>query len=255
MRTWVALGGAWLLAVACGSVSDPVGDVMDAAGGWPDGWTPPGVVADTVVDAPGHTGEGHGDSLRAVNGVRGGGTHGGSTDVFSLGYAEGLDNALVLSWGGAWVQNGDGIDFVVFENAFEIGGGRVFMDLAVVYLSRDGTTWVPFPHDYIAQDEATYVADPELWPGFAGRYPVRFHVESNPVDPFDHAAAGGDPFDLDDLPLDDPDARAIREDGFRFLMLVTAPSRTNPDTGAPYVRDPASNGADIDGVIARYVQE
>jgi hypothetical protein len=84
---------------------------------------------------------------------------------------------------------------------------------------------------------------------------VRYHVESNPVDPFDPEQAGGDAFDLDDLPEDDPASRDIRENGFRYLKLVSAPSLINPDTGAPYVRDPASNGADIDGVIARVVEE
>jgi hypothetical protein len=215
---------------------------------------PFGVVASELVEAPGHTGEGFQDATRAVNGVRGGGLFAGSTDVFSLGYEDGIDNVLTVSWGGDWVRNGHGVDFVVAENPFRPGGGTsVFMDPAIVHLSRDGQFWVPFPHDYIASDETVYVADPGMWPGFAGRFPVLFHEESNRVNPFDWEQAGGDPFDLDDLPLDGGEAEAIRTEGFRYLRLVTAPSRINPDTGAPYARDPASNGSDIDGVIARYV--
>ena len=36
-------------------------------------------------------------------------------------------------------------------------------------------------------------------------------------------------------------------------MLVTAPTVTNPDTGEPFRRDGFSNGADIDGVYARWL--
>lgn len=249
-RTWMTMVLATLLAGACES-ADPAGH--DAEG--PDAAPFQGVTARTVVEAPGHTGEGTSDAENAVNGVRGGGSKAGSADVFSLGFDEGIDNFVVLSWGGARVRNGDGIDFVVFENPFEITGGRVFMDLTIVLLSADGETWVAFPHDYVAEDETAYLATPEVWAGFAGRHPVRYHVESNPVDPFDFARAGGDPFDLDDLSGEDAASREIREHGFCYLKLVTAPSMTNPDTGAPYVRDPASNGADIDGVVARYVEE
>ncbi len=239
---------------------DPVSDIPSATdttaetAATPD---PTPVAATTVVDAPGNTGTGFADANRAVNGVRGAGLHAGSMDVFSLGYQEGVNNYLVLSWGGAMVRNGPGVDFVVFENGFEVGSGSgtFFMDLMVVLLSRDGITWVAFPHDYLADDETVYVANPELWSGFAGRFPVKYNVDTNPVDPFDHDAAGGDPFDLDRMPLDGGEAQAIREGGFRYIKLVAAPTVVNPDTGAPFVRDPMSNGADIDGVIGRYVEE
>ncbi len=218
---------------------------------------PAPATAGTVVDAPGNTGSGFQDASRAANGVRGGGQNAGGMDVFSLGYQEGVDNYLVLSWGGATVHNGPGADFVVFENGFEVGAGSgsFFLDQIVVMLSRDGVTFVPFPHDYVAEDETKYQSKPEAWQGFGGRYPVKYNVDSNPVDPFDHEAAGGDPFDLDGMPLDGGEGQAIREKGFRYLKLVAAPTVLNPDTGAAFVRDPASNGADIDGVVARYVQE
>ena len=80
------------------------------------------------------------------------------------------------------------------------------------------------------------------------------NVDTNPVDPFDPTAAGGDAFDLDDIPGDDDLARAIRSDGVRFVRLVSASARVNPDTGAPYVHDPVANGPDIDGMVGRYVR-
>jgi len=235
--------------------ADPSDPATGGCGGFP--WTlltpdAAPAVADLWIAAPSHTGEAFGNAYQAVNGVRGGGRNAGGTDVFSLGYRDGLDNFLVLGFRGARVRNGPGADFVVFENPFEYAPGQVFMDLVAVFLSRDGILWVPFPRGYLADDPSVYRPDPALWPGFAGRTPVLYHQEMNPVDPFDPAVAGGDAFDLDELP-NQGEAGEIRRLGFAYLKLVTAPSLTNPDTGAPYVRDPASNGADIDGVIARYL--
>ncbi len=214
----------------------------------------PGASADEVVEAPGDTGEGTGDAENAVNGVRGCGMGCGSLDVFSLGYDAGVDNFVTLRWSGRRVVNGPGVDFVVFENAFAVGDGAVFLDAVIVYLSRDGQTWVPFPHDYQADDETVFEPDPSLWPGFAGVHPVLFHEEDNRVNPFDTELAGGDPFDLSDLPDDGGEAEAIKREGFRYLKLVTAPSQVNPDTGDLYVKEGISDGADIDGVYARYFE-
>ncbi len=209
-----------------------------------------GAPADQVVDAPG-AGEGpFRDPARAVNGVRGLGERAGGADVFSLGYAPD-DDRLALRWSGRRVRNGPGVDFVVFENGFRHRGGW-FMDPIVVELSIDGSTWVTWPHDYLAPDEVAYVDDPSLWVGFAGLRPVALHVEDRPVDPFG-PAAGGDPFDLDALPLGDPEAARIRREGFRFVRLVSAGGRTNPDTGAPFPRDAVSDGPDIDGVYGRWL--
>jgi hypothetical protein len=214
-------------------------------------------LADVVVDAPGDDGQegSTADASLAVNGVRGCGADCGSTDVFSLGYEPGVDNYLVVRWEGRRVVDGPGVDLVVFENAFEAGSGSPgerFMDQVIVCVSDDGDGWACFSHDYRAADESRYEADPELWSGFAGVEPVLLHCEENPVDPFDAEAAGGDRFDLQDLEPG-PVREAVLERGFIFLKLITAPSRQNPDTGEPFPHAPISNGADIDGVYARYV--
>jgi len=211
-------------------------------------------VAGGVVDAPGDTGLGFRDANNAVNGVRGSGNTQGGTDVFSLGYNEGVDNYIVIRWLAAQAVNGPGVDFVVFENAFASGAqGQHFMDQTIVYLSRDQNTWVSFPHDYLATEESLYSGLPADWSGFAGVNPVLLNDDDNQVDPFDTALAGGDPFDLDDLPDDGGPAEEIKTYGFTYLKLVTAPTVLNPDTGLPYVHDPVANGADIDGVYARYL--
>jgi len=247
---WSALDAGALLDAGASApldagASDPADGGAPASDAGPLEPTP--VAAGVVVDAPGAGDRPFGDPSLAVNGVRGGGDGGGSLDVYSIEYG----GHLVLSWDGQRVRNGPGVDFVVFENPFVFGGGT-FMDHAVVELSRDGETWVAFPHDYVAPDETMYSSDPSHWSGFAGVEPVRLHAEDHPVDPFDAAAAGGDRFDLAALDADG-EAGRIRDEGFAYLRLNPAPDHDNPDTGAPFVRSPVSNGPDIDGVIARYV--
>jgi hypothetical protein len=208
-------------------------------------------LADIVVDAPGASGTGTGDPMRAINGVRGGGSDAGGADVYSMGY--GANHSITLAWSAGKLANGPGADLVVFENPFDEAGGGVFMDLIIVEVSRDGTTWRALPYHYDNAIKNVYVPDPAAWVGFAGKTPVLLNVDTNPVDPFDPAAAGGDSFDLDDVSGSDAEATAIRTDGVSYVRLTTAPSQINPDTNANYVHDSLANGADLDGMYGRYV--
>ncbi len=232
---------------------DPDAGAPDAGGcgGFP--WTPlyrTTPVMDEWVEAPGATLDGTGNPANATNGVRGGGATTGGTDVYSIGAS--TDRWLILRLAGHSVLNGPGPDLVVFENAFSYGDYGVFMDPTVVQVSRDGLTWVTFPFDYTAADETVYSADPDDWSGFAGLTPVLLNQDTTPdADPFDLATAGGDRFDLDDLPENDPDAVAIRNYGFTFVRLIAATAVLNPDTAAPFVHDPIANGPDIDGIAVR----
>ena len=254
---WSTAGIA-LCAINCGhgggvalpdASSDQDAAMVDA------GWQPVRY-ADTVVAAPGATGVGFGDTDAAINGVRGGGQNNGSTDVYSLRFAPALNTSITLRWANASLANGSGEDFAVFENGFDTNVGP-FMDLLVVEVSRDGVQWRALAHDYVTADERNYVRDRTAWRGFAGKTPVLLNDQTNPVDPFDRAAAGGDGFDLDSI-IDDgtgPDleAEAMRRDGIMMIRLTTAPSVKNPDTGQTYVFDSYSNGADIDGAVGRYL--
>lgn len=208
-----------------------------------------------VVDAPGSTGEGLGDPTRAVNGVRGAGPIQGGFDVYSLDYESRPSITLGLP-DGLRVENGEGADLVVFENAFRsMSGEGHFMDPIVVAVSRDGVTFVDLPHVYSAPDPSVYSSDPDHWQGFAGLSPVLLHEEERPGDPFDPIAAGGDAFDLDALPLDGGEAEAIREGGLRFVRLTSAAISIDPTTGMRYPREPVSNGADVDGVYVRWTTD
>jgi hypothetical protein len=250
-----------LLLAACGDslhvADDPRPDASpssDAPTVMPDGTTtiePSVHMADMVVAAPGATGTGAGDPMRAINGVRGGGFGNGSLDVFSLGYVDGVNNFITLGWSNGLLQNGPGADVAVFENPFRINGGT-FMDLIIVEASLDGIEFRELAHDYTAADPTVYQASEQLWSGFAGRTPVILNVDTNPMDPFD-PEAGGDAFDLDTVVGTDAVAQEIRAKGAKYIRLVTAPSRIDPHTGALYVHDAIANGADIDGVYGRYV--
>jgi hypothetical protein len=118
----------------------------------------------------------------------GAGTAQGGLDVVSLGHA----GEIVLSFEPNAIVDGPGVDFLVFENAFYVGGKpeRVYAERAQVSVSEDGTTWKTFP--------CTETAYP--YGKCAGWHPVMSNP-SNGISPVDPAVAGGDPFDLADVGL------------------------------------------------------
>ncbi len=206
--------------------------------------------ADRIVEAPGTV-----DSPSAVNepeyavdGVVEGAPKTGSTKVFSRGLStDPPNNFVILEWTGRTVVDAAGPDIVVFENAFETQGS-VFMDPAVVEVSDDGERWLAFPHDYVADDETTYSSEPLDWEGFAGTTPVRWK-STTCTDPFAESA-GGDRFDLADLP-----DSSMTESGIRFIRITSAASVPNPDTGENFPKYFLSDGFDLDGVYAAQTTE
>jgi len=107
----------------------------------------------------------------------------GSLDVVSLGqYGE-----IVLDLDGCEVVDGPGVDLIVSENPFYIGGNPLnpFVELAVVGVSDDGVNFTDF-----ACNNKGYPFD-----GCAGVHPV-YSNSNNGISPFDVANAGGDQFDL-----------------------------------------------------------
>lgn len=198
--------------------------------------------ADVIVDAPGEVSSPYAinDPQRAIDGVVDGQPKSGGLEVFSRGYSTDPPNHyVVLRCSDRLIRNVDGPDIIVFENAFETNGG-VFMDPIVVSVSSDGENWVEFPHDYVAPDETVYSRDPDHWRGFAGVHPVRWSTDVDSCQNPAEQAAGGDRFDLADLPtVPEP---------VRYVRLVAAPTVVNPDTGETYPRDVLSDGFDLDGV-------
>lgn len=228
--------------------------------------TIPSDTADTVTSAPNHTGSGFQDKTKSINGVRGAGLSSGSGDVFSL-TATGTNASMVLEWSGKRVLNGSGIDFIVFENAFQYNSNpsTVFMEAIIVEVSQDNVSYCGFSPDYTFSPETTYSTNPTHWKRFAGITPVIYNIETNIFsgnDLYDTTKTGGDGFDLDNLSATNDYnigcnttlRDKIKSEGFVYLRLTAATARTNADTGANFLQDTGafSGGPDIDGVIARY---
>lgn len=142
-----------------------------------------------------HPGEGAGEGQDAMPEIiqgapQGGGQTKGSLDVLSLG--RGGEIAFAF---GTDIVDGDGPDFVIFENAFAytLPGGStaaVFAELGEVSVSLDGEAWTTFP---CQSRDFPYT-------GCAGWQPVLASRE-NGVDPLDPEKAGGDAFDLAEVGL------------------------------------------------------
>ena len=160
---------------------------------------PPGqFFASRVVEySPGTGHEWYPDPTLALGGPRGTGWMAGGQDVVSLG----VQGRLVLGFQpGQALRDGQGVDLIVFENAFAVGALR-FAELVRVGVSTDGLEYAFFPvWCGLAGPVGPYQPiDPAKVDGFAGVEPVLANVEGNGLDPFDPAEAGGDAFDLAEL--------------------------------------------------------
>jgi hypothetical protein len=120
---------------------------------------------------------------------RGNGTSSGSHDVLSLG----VGGEITLDFGDKSIADGEGPDFVVFENAFWPSGiaADVFAEPAQVSVSEDGENWADFPCHPRAEGAPRYQ-------GCAGVAPT---LEYDPLEvvPLESARTGGDTFDLADV--------------------------------------------------------
>ena len=205
---------------------------------------------------------------KALGGPKGEGEwSGNSSDVCILG--EG--GSIVLGFEGEnCIYDGTGYDFIVFENAFQTletedpydPTGLYFAELMYVEVSTDGQTWARFP-TLTTNTEAIHASesggvDPSQYSGFAGVHPVYANVNTNGIDPFDPAVAGGDAFDLA-LLADDPDVLSGTVDlnNIRYVRLIDVvgdgsalDSQGNPIYDAyAYDGDPVTiNGADADAL-------
>lgn len=154
----------------------------------------------------------------------GAGAAAGSLDVVSLGNK----GEIILGFGANGIVDGPGADFIVFENAFYVGGDPtkvIAADLAEVSVSDDGSTWTAFP------------CAPGPSPPYgecAGWRPV-YAAPGNGISPVDPQHAGGDPYDLEELGL--ASARFVR---IRDLGLTVCP--TDPAS------KPTNNGFDLDAI-------
>ncbi len=117
------------------------------------------------------------------------GPPGGSTDVLSLGY----QGEIILDLGDCQVADGDGVDFIVFENPFYLHGDETtpYAELGIVGVSSDGVHFTEFD---CHEEEYPFT-------GCAGWKRVNA-IPASGISPFDIDDAGGDQFDLSDIGID-----------------------------------------------------
>lgn len=120
------------------------------------------------------------------------GAYAGSMDVLSLG----AGGEIVVGFGDREIVDGDGPDFIVYENAFRVAGDtdEVWAELGEVSVSADGETWKSWECDYDPDDDPPYH-------GCAGWTPT-FQFDPQRVVPPDPEITGGDAFDLGELGVD-----------------------------------------------------
>ena len=156
---------------------------------------------------------GSGSSV-ALGSPRGEGKDKGSLDVVSL-HARIYDGttpcggSIILKFNDNLVWDGNGFDFTIFENVFDLMGeeSKRWMEPAIVAVSQDGKTYYTFPYDYVPHYDGTgeidyynpysFMDGDGTVRGFAGIHPV-FSNNGTP-DPTNPSISGGDSFDLSDI--------------------------------------------------------
>lgn len=147
-----------------------------------------------VVDSAFGEGQDHGQAEfpgPILGAPLGGGCCMGALDVTSLG--EG--GFVIVEFEGNVIADGDGPDFIVFENPFVPQGAdpsAVFAEVGSVSVSQDGVTWYDYP----------CTAEEYPFGDCAGWHAVLANANDNEISPFDPETAGGDAFDLAALDIE-----------------------------------------------------
>ncbi|WP_225035610.1 MULTISPECIES: T9SS type A sorting domain-containing protein [Winogradskyella] len=136
------------------------------------------------------------------------------------------------------IGDGDGFDFVVFENSFS----DTFLELAFVEVSSDGVNYVRFPSHSETQTETQVggfeILDPSYLNNLAGKYKGLF----------------GTPFDLSDLEED----ALLDKNNITHIKIIDVVGSIDPayasyDSYGNAINDPFptpfySSGFDLDGI-------
>lgn len=156
----------------------------------------------------------------------------GSTSVASLGFGGAMTYELIDTV----IEDGPGVDFIVFENAFFSGAVpssedddyALYAEPAFVEVSADGEVWQRFPYDEQALAQVADGAEVDkdlhrrleglagVTPTFSGNWTVPDdRHEWDPEGEGGVSGAGGDAFDLADVDLEQ----------VRFVRLLDADTR------------------------------
>lgn len=198
---------------------------------------------------------------KALGPPQGAGQNSGSLDVFNLGEGQ----SAIFTMQGYALFDGSGADFIVYENGFQVhNSGLYSLDFGYVEVSPGGTSTDPSAWDwYLILPVHSGPPDNEQGgkSNLVGLEPVSLHFPGHIIDPRDEKA-GGDRFDLSmarkiENRHNGSDPRVftlghtLAEDHVTLIKYIKIVD------GGQYFPDAQdySNGVDIDGICALYIQK
>lgn len=143
-------------------------------------------------------------------------------EILSLG----LDGEIIVGFKNAYLIDGPGVDFIIFENAFiNPINKKIFAEPAIVSVSEDGINYYTFPFDSVTLE------------GCAGTKPT-----NGSANPFDITQSGGNGFDLANLGL-----KKVKYIKIKDISRIILENQNHP------YYDPTISGFDLDAVAGIYV--
>jgi len=206
----------------------------------------------------------------ALGPPHGGGMLQGSMHVVSLharanddgGASPPYGGSITLEFANNIVVDGEGPDFIVFENVFYQNGDpeQRWMEPAIVAVSKDGSNFYTFPYDFVPHytksgeincfNPYCYINADGSSRGFAGITPTYSNAGS--PDPRIPSAAGGDAFDLGAI-------TSAKLDWIRYIRITATGDNWLMDVNGDRVRQACDSdacsgegksGFDLDAVCA-----
>jgi len=145
-------------------------------------------------------------------------------EILSLG----LDGEIIVGYKDFFIENKDGDDFIIFENAFQNPATKkLFVEPAKVAVSSDGINFLEFEYDA------------ETLVGCAGITPT-----TGNGNPCDHETIGGDAFDISDVGLE-----------YVSHIRITDISKLVKSNPSHIYYDPIITGFDLDAVVGLNLRE
>jgi hypothetical protein len=145
-------------------------------------------------------------------------------EILSLGF----DGEIIVGFKDLVIEDRDGADFIIFENAFQNPATKkLFVEPAKVAVSSDGINFIEFEYDE------------ETLAGCAGITPT-----TGDGNPCDQATIGGDAFDISDLGLDHISHIRITD--------ISRIVKSNPNH---IYYDPIITGFDLDAVVGLHLRK
>lgn len=139
----------------------------------------------------------------------------------------GIGGEITVGLKNGVIRNGEGVDFIIFENAFQrLIDGKIFAEPAIVSVSQDGVNFIVFPYNEWTLE------------GMAGKTPT-----NGQISPFDYPDCGGDGFDLSVVGLD-----YITHIKIKDVSLIVTINATHPYYQPQFL----VSGFDLDAISILY---